>query len=146
MANSVRQRTHEIGIRMALGAGSGDVLRLVIWHGLLLVGIGAVIGLLVAMALTGLLASFLWGVTATDAATFALVILGAAHLNNNLELDHRAIKRRVMRAREPDPLTGLANAAWLRGSAYDPKGPSAVVTKRGCGWAGAVHPRQLKAA
>jgi putative ABC transport system permease protein len=75
MAYSVRQRTHEIGIRMALGAGSGDVLRLVIRRGLILIALGTAIGLVAALAMTGLLKSFLWGVTATDPVTFSLVVI-----------------------------------------------------------------------
>ena len=51
IAYSVGQRTREIGIRMALGAGRGDVLRIVLWEGLKMTGIGAVIGLVPALAL-----------------------------------------------------------------------------------------------
>jgi predicted permease len=75
MAYSVRQRTHEIGIRMALGAGSGDVMRLVIRRGLILIALGTGFGLVAALVMTGLLKSFLWGVTATDPVTFTLVVL-----------------------------------------------------------------------
>jgi putative ABC transport system permease protein len=74
MAFTVRQRTHEIGIRMALGAGPRDVLRLVLLRGLLLIASGTVLGLVASLALTGLLKTFLWGVSATDPLTFALVI------------------------------------------------------------------------
>ena len=66
------------------------------------------------------------------------------YLNNNLEQDHRAIKRRVNAARDFDPLKGLGNATGLRGPAYDPKGPSAVVTKRRCSWAGPVRQRHVR--
>ena len=72
---SVSQRTHEIGMRMALGAQRGNVLRLVVGQGLKLVSIGLGIGLAAALALTRVLSSLLFGITATDAATFASVAL-----------------------------------------------------------------------
>ena len=71
MAYSVAERTREIGIRMALGAGRRDVLRMVLRHALLIVGIGWAIGLGGAIALTRLIKSGLYGVTATDPATYA---------------------------------------------------------------------------
>lgn len=70
---SVTQRTHEIGIRMALGAQARDIFRLIIRQGLVPVGIGMAIGLAGAMALTRLLTSMLFGVTPTDPVTFAAV-------------------------------------------------------------------------
>ena len=75
MSYSVAQRTREIGIRMALGAGKGDVLKLVLRHSLLLIGIGLAVGLGGSLALTRLIESQLWGVTATDPATFVIVSL-----------------------------------------------------------------------
>ena len=72
---SVTQRTHEIGIRMALGARPMDVIRLIIMQGVLLGCIGIFIGLLVSLALTRVLASQLYGVTATDPLTFAGISL-----------------------------------------------------------------------
>jgi putative ABC transport system permease protein len=75
MAYSVAERTREIGIRMALGAGSPAVLKVVMRHVLLLVGIGWIVGLAGALALTRLIKSGLYGVTATDPATYAGISL-----------------------------------------------------------------------
>ena len=66
----VTQRTHEIGIRLALGAQRRDVLGLVIGQGALLAGIGIVIGIAASFGLTRLMASLLYGVTPTDPTTF----------------------------------------------------------------------------
>ena len=82
MSYSVQQRTQEIGIRMALGASRGKMLKLVLAQGMKLAGIGVVLGLALAYAATRLLASLLFGVKASDPATFAAVagILTAAAL------------------------------------------------------------------
>jgi putative ABC transport system permease protein len=70
---SVTQRTHEIGIRIALGASWSEVLKLVIGNGMKLVGAGILIGLISAAGLTRLMTTLLYGVSATDPATFVLI-------------------------------------------------------------------------
>jgi predicted permease len=72
-AYTTRQRTHEIGIRMALGASKEDILRLVLGHGLRLTLWGVGLGLVVSFGLTRFLSSLLLGVTSTDALTFSSV-------------------------------------------------------------------------
>ncbi len=73
MAYSVTQRTHEIGIRVALGAQSPDVIKLVIGRAVAMVGAGVAIGLAGALALTRVMTSLLYGVSATDPMTFGVV-------------------------------------------------------------------------
>ena len=74
-AYTTRQRTHEIGIRMALGASKQDILRLVLGHGLGLTLAGVALGLAASFALTRYLRSLLLGVTSTDALTFSSVAI-----------------------------------------------------------------------
>ena len=70
MSYSVTQRTHEIGIRMAIGASPLDVFKMILGHGMKLALVGVVIGLAGAFALTRLMATMLFGVAPTDAMTF----------------------------------------------------------------------------
>jgi putative ABC transport system permease protein len=80
MSYLVSQSTHDMGVRIALGAQPGNIVGLVVGHGMRLAAIGIGAGLIGAMALTRVMASLLFGVTATDAVTFAAVtlILGTA--------------------------------------------------------------------
>jgi len=73
MGYVVAQRTREIGIRVALGAESSDILALIVRRGLMLTLIGAGIGLLIALALMRALQSLLFGVSATDPLTFSVI-------------------------------------------------------------------------
>src|SRR6185369_12650115 len=101
MAYSTTQRRHEIGIRLALGAGSSDVLSLVVGQGMRLVGIGLLLGLTGAWLLSRVLTSQLYGISARDpltylsvAAILGLVALAASYLP----------ARRALRV---DPMTSL---------------------------------------
>jgi ABC-type antimicrobial peptide transport system permease subunit len=79
MSHLVSQGTHDIGVRLALGAQRSSIVGMVVRRGMELTGAGLVLGLLGAAALTRVMASLLFGVSATDAVTFAAVsvILGA---------------------------------------------------------------------
>src|ERR1700730_6548124 len=93
-AFTTRQRTHEIGIRMALGANKEDILRLVLGHGFRLTLSGVGLGLAASFALTRYLGSMLLGVTSTDALTFSSVaiLLCAVALFASFIPAHRAMR------------------------------------------------------
>jgi putative ABC transport system permease protein len=87
VAYSVRQRTREIGLRVALGASDRDVRRLILGHGLVVTAVGIVLGLVASIGLTRVMSSYLVGVSATDPLTFAgvpVVLLGVAALASYL--------------------------------------------------------------
>ena len=101
MSYSVAQQTREIGIRMALGAQRSDVLKMTVGQGLRLVGFGVVIGLVAAFILTRVMASLLFGVSATDPVTFisiSLVLMAVALLASYIP---------ALRATRVDPMIAL---------------------------------------
>jgi ABC-type antimicrobial peptide transport system permease subunit len=101
LAYAVANRTHEIGVRMAMGAQRRDVLGLVLRQGLGLTALGAILGAILAVALTRMLRGILYGVSATDPWTFAVVaavLVAAAAL---------ACTVPARRAKAVDPLTAL---------------------------------------
>ena len=100
MSYLVSQRTREIGIRLALGAGGGDILRLVVGNGARLIAGGILIGLVASFALQRLVSSLLFGVTAADAASaIAVAVLAAVAL--------LACYLPALRATRVDPLHAL---------------------------------------
>ncbi|HUO33065.1 MAG TPA: FtsX-like permease family protein, partial [Bryobacteraceae bacterium] len=101
MAFSVGQRANEIGVRMALGASTGDVLRLILLQGMLLTGMGLAVGLIAAIAATRLLTSMLFEVQASDPLTY----VGVAALLAAVSLAASYIPAR--RAARVDPMTAL---------------------------------------
>ncbi|HEV3098800.1 MAG TPA: ABC transporter permease [Candidatus Udaeobacter sp.] len=103
MSYLVVQRTHEIGVRMALGAQARDVLALVIGHALKLVGIGTGIGLLLALISTRALSVLLYGIDAFDLATFVLVTVVLA------TIALLASYLPALRASRADPMIALGN-------------------------------------
>jgi putative ABC transport system permease protein len=101
MSYSVAQQTREIGIRMALGAQRSDVLKMTVKQGLRLVGFGLIIGLAAAFILTRVMASLLFGISATDPLTFisiSLILLAVAILASYLP---------ALRATRVDPMIAL---------------------------------------
>jgi putative ABC transport system permease protein len=101
MAYAVSQRTRELGIRMALGASRGDVIRLVVWQGARLTLIGVIVGLAASFFATRLITTLLYDVSATDVVTFVTVplVLGCAALG--------ASYLPALRATRIDPMVAL---------------------------------------
>ena len=76
MSYSVSSRTHEIGIRMTLGAQPSDVLRLIYGQGSRLIGIGVAAGVVLAVLVTRLMRALLFGISPTDPLTYVAVVIG----------------------------------------------------------------------
>lgn len=101
ISHSMRQRTQEIGIRMALGANARDVIRMVLWKGLQPVFLGAVVGLISALSLTRFMQTLLYGVSGTDPLTLmgvGLILIGVCVIANLVP---------ALRAMRIDPLVAL---------------------------------------
>ena len=103
MAYTVSQRTHEMGVRVALGAQPGDIVRLAVGECMLVAAIGLGLGVVGAVGVTRWLSSFLYDVKATDLPTFAaaLLLLAATALAAGYIPARRAARL--------DPLTALRN-------------------------------------
>ena len=101
MAYSVAQRMQEIGIRLALGAGSGSVRNMVVFQGLRLAVAGVVVGLAAAFGLTRLMASLLFGVKALDPMAFSTVPAGL------IGMALVAVWLPALRASRVDPIQAL---------------------------------------
>jgi len=101
ISHAVTERTHEIGVRMALGADASDVLKLVVGQGLILTLIGIAIGLIASLVVTRVMTGLLYGVTATDAMTFVSV----PFLLTGVALAASFVPAR--RAMSVDPMTAL---------------------------------------
>ena len=101
MSYSVLQRTHEIGVRMALGAQRADVLKLILRQGVLLAITGVLVGLAGSFGLTRLISTLLFDVAATDKMTFAAVSVGL------LAITFVASYIPAWRATRVDPLVAL---------------------------------------
>ncbi len=128
VAFSVTRRTQEIGIRMALGAQRGDVLRLVLGEGARLAGLGVVIGIGASLAITRLMSTLLFGISATDPMTFAgvAVILSLVAL-----LASYIPARRAMRCRSNGrPKRRMIHSERIGSLTSSVLGPSALWRSR----------------
>jgi putative ABC transport system permease protein len=101
MTYTVSLRTHEIGVRMALGAEPGNILGMVLKKGMALILAGSAIGVLASFGLTRFLSDFLWGVSATDPGTFAVAVVAI------LMVGSAACLLPARRAAQVDPLITL---------------------------------------